>query len=397
MELRARKVKNKPNSDQKNEENQKLCKLKQGVGGLWQDISLAIKDQHIKGGKRVKFDEEPQYCEYEVTGEYYRETMYNKFIKELWRKHNEAGKLLEHFSHLQQSQVPPKQQMVVLVTIFEKLRHQEKRIIDCLSESSIELSAEAHVTTENTRLQEEDDDDDENLQERPLNTVQTSQNNNGKNVDNSDFPVTIKAMTVAQEMILAATEKSSTPHITTELEIVRKEIDSIINEAIKNQHSLAAQLTSDTARSKELITLTRSKRITEERKWDKVIQRVGNQKAEEMKSYIKKIEEEAQSWQKKRQQKLNLAEKLMTTVNKERSTNCRIQMVTQNPELSQEIVLIEAARILSFIEVKHPQNNPHLDQWLDEQYGILTAKMTTKQANSVMQEVYNRLLIKRHQ
>lgn len=112
-----------------------------------------------------------------------------------------------------------------------------------------------------------------------------------------------------------------------------------------------------------------------------------------MKTFIEEVDTEAKGWWKKRQQKLSLAENLMATVNKEQSASCRIQMVTERPELSREIVLVEAAKILSFITVKQPQKRMSFDQWMDEQYYALTTKMTTAQADSVMEEVYSKLNI----
>lgn len=345
-----------------------------------------------KRQKSVRFHESVQYFYYEKTFEDYREIKYNRFIKQLWRKHNEVSKQIEQFSLLLHNQVPPKQQIVTLISIFEKLQNQEKRVIDCLSEATPWSPAQDHmIKEEEIRVQEEQD----NSQEDTLNTIQdTSEQQKEHNDDNGEQPLITKHLTIAQQTVLAGTEKFSTPHIMTELEIIRKEIDSAISNAVQNRHFIAAQLTNDSAKTKELLKLTSSKRINEERKWNKVIERVGNQKAEEMKGYIKKIDEETQVWWKERQQKLNQAESLMVIVDKEQSASCRIEMVAQRPELSREIVLVEAAKLLSFITVKRPQNNANFNQWLEEQYCKLTSKLTATQANSVMREIYDKLLNK---
>ena len=366
--------------DQNSEEKQTLSKKKP------EGLSPLTEGQQENKQKRVRFDERIQYFYYEETVEDYREVKYNRFVKDLWRKHNEVTKQIEQFSLLQDNQVPPKQQILVLVSIFEKLQHQEKRIINYLSKAPKPLVD----TKENITVNEENGDPQENMS--TIQSIEQLPQNEDEQTINNDKQVKIPyPMTAAQKIILAGTEKSSTPHLMTKLEIVRKEIDNIINEAIENRHFLATQLTNDSTKSKELVKLTSSKRINKERKWDKIIQRVGNQRAEEMKSCMKEIDEEARIWWKERQEKLSLAENLMITVNKERSERYRIQMVTQKPELSREIVIVEAAKILSFIKVKQPQNTTNLDQWLNEQYCRLTVKMSTALAKSVIQEVYNKL------
>lgn len=367
-------IKNKPKFDQNSEEKYALSKKKR----------LSTKGQEEKKQKEVRFDERIQYFYYEQTDEDYREVLYNRFIKDLWRKHNEVTKQIEQFSLLQDNQVLPKQQMVVLVSIFEKLQHQQKRIINYLSKTPPKPLAD---TQEEITIQKGDPENTSTVQ-----SVEHLPHNKDEQTDDNDKPVEIAyPMTDVQKIVLAGTEKSSTPHLMTELEIVRKEIDNIINEAVKNRHSLAAQLTNDSTKSKELVKLTSSKRINNERKWNKIIERVGDQRAENMKSYIEEIDKEAQIWWKERQEKISLAEDLMITVNKEQSARCRIEMVTQRPELSREIVIVEAAKILSFIEVKRPQNTTNLDQWLNEQYCTLTSKLSTGLAESVIQEVYDRL------
>jgi len=394
MELTATKVKKvhfTDNIGQKNEKKQNLCEMKEETYWKQKKSNLCTKKQEQARQKRVKFDDRVQYFCYEMMSEDYSEVRYNRLIKDLWRKHNEVGIQIEHFSLLQDNQEPPKKQMLKLTSILERLQHMEKRTINFLSETPNNTpEAEPLVYTYKIKLQEESNDPQaEELQSNEHN--KDEQNTNGK-----QQPVTITGMTIAQKTVFAATEKSSTPYIMTELEIVRKEIDDIISEAIQNQHFLATQLTNDNAKTKELLKLTRSKRMNEEKKWYEAAQRVGYQRADEMKSCIKEIDEEAQTWWKERQQKLNLAESLMVTVSKEQSASCRIQMVAQRPELSREIVLVEAAKILSFIKVMQPQNlnNTHLDQWLEEQYYSLTTKMTIVQADLVMQEVYNKLPIK---
>lgn len=393
MELTATKVKkvhfidNKQKIHQKTEKKQNLCEMKQETQ---KKSSLCTKKQKQEKQKRVKFDDRIQYFYYEMMSEDYRGIKYNRFIKDIQRNYNELGKHIEQFSLLQSNQAPPKQQMLMLTFVFEKLQHMEKRIINCLSETP-DNTPEPLVYSHKIKLQEKNKD----LPAEQLKSTQSNkQNKDEQNGDGKQQAVTTTAMTTAQKTVLAVTEKSSTLHITTKLEIVRKEIDSIISEAIQNQHFLATQLTNDNAKTKELLKLTRNRRINEERKWHEVVQRVGNQRAEEIKRYIKKIDGEAQTWWKERQQRLNLAENLMATVSKEQSASCRIQMVTQRPELSREIILVEAAKILSFIKVMQPQNNTSLDQWLEEQYHSLTAKITTAQADLVMQEVYSKLPIK---
>lgn len=386
-------ITNEPEFDQKSEEEQNSYMMKQETN--WEQSPLPAveqqqqQQQQQKRQRRVHFDDKIHCFYYDITCEDHSEIKYNRFIKELWRKHNEVSKQIEQFSLLQHNHVPPKQQIMKLISIYEKLQHQEKRVINCLSGTPEPLAYSTHVRKEEMRLQEEED---EKSQGNTPNIIQGTEKYKDKLKDeNGEQPVIIKAMTTAQKTVLAATEKSSMPHIMTELEIIRKDIDTTVSTAIQNQHCLATQLTNDNAKTKELLKLTSSKRINEERKWQKIIQRVGNQRAEEMKSYIKEIDEEAQLWWKEREQKLSLAENLMITVNKEQSASCRIQMVTQRPELSREIVLVEAAKILSFIKVKQPQKNRDFDQWLNEQHWTLTLKMNTAQADSVMQEVYNKL------
>ena len=366
-------IKNKPKFDQNSEEIHALSEKKQ----------LSTKGQQEKKQKVVRFDERIQYFYYEETDKDHREVLYNRFIKDQWRKHNEVTKQIEQFSLLQDNRVAPKKQVLVLVSIFEKLQHQEKRIINYLSKIPKPLAD----IKEKITIQKGDSEDTSTIQ-----SIEHLPHDKDEQIDDNDKLVEdAYPMTAAQKIVLAGTDKSSTPHIMTELEIVRKEIDKIINEAVENQHSLAAQLTNDNTKSKELVKLTSSKRINNERKWNKIIERVGDRRAENMKSYIKEINEEAQIWWKERQEKLSLAEDLMITVNKERSARRRIEMVAQRPELSREIVIVEAAKILSFIEVKRPQNTTNLDQWLNEQYCMLTSKLSTALAKSVMQEVYNKL------
>ena len=366
-------IKNKPKFDQNSEEIHALSEKKQ----------LSTKGQQEKKQKVVRFDERIQYFYYEETDKDHREVLYNRFIKDQWRKHNEVTKQIEQFSLLQDNRVAPKQQILVLVSIFEKLQHQEKRIINYLSKIPKPLAD----IKEKITIQKGDSEDTSTIQ-----SIEHLPHDKDEQIDDNDKLVEdAYPMTAAQKIVLAGTDKSSTPHIMTELEIVRKEIDKIINEAVENRHSLAAQLTNDNTKSKELVKLTSSKRINNERKWNKIIERVGDRRAENMKSYIKEINEEAQIWWKERQEKLSLAEDLMITVNKERSARRRIEMVAQKPELSREIVIVEAAKILSFIEVKRPQNTTNLEQWLNEQYCTLTSKLSTALAKSVMQEVYNKL------
>ena len=350
-------------------------------------------EQQQKRERRVTFDKEIKCYYYEVAYEYNSEIKYNRFIKELWRKHNEVTKQIEQFSQLQHSRVPAKQQMVILISILERLQQQEKRINDCLSDTTESLiHTHTHVFRKEIRLQEEEEDTRRNI---PSTNLQKVEVHEGERDDaGSEQPMITKSMTASQKAVLEATEKSTTPHIMTQLEIVRQEIDSIISMAIQNQHFLATQLTNDTTKTKELLKLTSSKRINEERKWHNITERVGRKRVKEMKNYIEEIDEEAKVWWKERQEKLSLAETLMVTVNKEQSASCRIQMVRQRPELAREIVLVEAARILSFIKVKQPQNTRDFGQWMDEQYCMLTTKMSTAQADSVMQEVYSRLSTK---
>ena len=358
----------------------------------WQmeELSLPAMEQQLERQRRVKFDNKIKYYHYDVTFEDHSEVKYNRFIKELWRKHNEVSKQIEYISRQQHSQVPPKQQLITLNSILEKLLQQEKRIIDCLSDTPGSLM-HTQVIEEEIRLQEEEGDTHRNTLSTNLHDIEQYEDEQN---DESNEQIMIKrSMTAAQKAVLTATEKSSTPHIMTQLEIVRKDIDSIISTAIENQHFLATQLTNDSAKTKELLKLTSSKRINEERKWHKITERVGSHRANEMKNYIKAVDEEARVWWKERQEKLSLAENLMVTVNKEQSVNCRKQMVKQRPELAREIVLVEAARILSFIKVKQPQNTRDFSQWLDEQYSVLATKMSTAQADSVMQEVYSKLPI----
>ena len=375
-------IKNKPKFDENSEEKSSSKKKRSSTQEKkWS----STQDQQEKKQKEVRFDERIQYYYYEETDEDHREILYNRFIKDLWRKHNEVTKQLEQFSLLQENQVAPRQQMLVLVSILEKLQHQEKRIINCLSETPEPLED----TEEEITIQKEDNDFENTS---TIQRIERLPHNKDEQTDDNDKPVEIiYSMTAAQKIILASTEKSSTPHLMTELEIVRKEIGNIINEAVENRYSLAVQLTNDNTKSKELVKLTSSKRINNERKWDKIIERVGGQRAENMKNYIKEIDEESQIWWKERQEKISQAEDLMITVNKERSARRRVEMVTQRPELSREIVIVEAAKILSFIEVKRPQNATNLDQWLNEQNYMLTSKLGTALAKSVMQEVYDKL------
>lgn len=347
-------------------------------------------DQQQERERRVKFDNKIKYYHYEVTYEDHSEVKYNRFIKELWRKHNEVSKQIEYFSRQQRTQVPPKQQLITLNSILEKLQQQEKRIVDCLSDTPEPLT-HTHVVEEEVREEEEEEDTHRNTLSTSLQAIELYEDK--QNDESNEQMMNRKSVTAAQKAILTATEKSSTPHIMTQLEIVRNDIDSIISTAIQNQHFLATQLTNDCAKTKELLKLTSSKRINEERKWHKITERVGRHRANEMKNYIKEVDEEARVWLKERQEKLSLAENLMVTVNKEQSVSCRKQMVKQRPELAREIVLVEAARILSFIKVKRPQNSGDFSQWMDEQYCVLTTKMSATQADSVMQEVYSKLPI----
>ena len=368
----------------------KSSEEKQNFIEVRQASSPSAKDQQKKEQKKVTFNEKIQYFYYEETYEDYREAKYNRFIKDLWRKQNEVSKQIEQFTVLQENQVPPKQQTLLLVSIHERLQQQAKRYIDYLSntlESPVINTGDRKISVIQENEEEEDPEENTNTAET---TAQLLHKDKLTNENNKQLVIR-NPMTSAQKIILANTEKSSMPYIMTELEMVRKEIDIIIRKAKENRHDLASQLTNDKAKTNELVKLTSSKRINEERKWDDITKRVGNQRAEKMKSNVTEMDEEAQKWWKERQEKLSLAENLMLTVNKERSASCRIQMVMQRPELSREIVIVEAAKILAFIKVKSPQKTTNLDQWLNEQYYVLTAKMSVAQANSVIQEVYDKL------
>ena len=370
-------------------ENLESSEEKQNFLEVRQRSSLSAKDQQRKGYKKVTFNEKIQYFYYKETYEDYREAKYNRFIKDLWRKQNEVSKQIEQFTELQDNQAPPKRQIFLLVSIYERLQQQAKRFIDYLSNTPAE-SPEINTGGRQISVIQEEEEEEEDAEEN-ISNVETTEQLDEQTDENNKQLVIRNPMTNAQKIILASTEKSSMPYIMTELELVRKEINSVISKAKENRHYLASQLTNDNAKTNELLKLTSSKRIYEERKWDEITKRVGNQRAEKMKSYVTEMDEKAQKWWKERQEKLSLAENLMLTVNKEQLASCRIQMVTQRPELSREIVIVEAAKILAFIKVKNPQKTMNLDQWLNEQYCALTAKMSAAQANSVMQEVYNKL------
>lgn len=374
-----------PKIGEQSEEKHNSCGMKQEQVEL--SLPTIAKSQN-RQKKRVRFNKKVQYYCYTVTCEDHN---YDRLIKELWNKHSEITKQIEKFSLMQQNQEPPKRQINILRLILEKLQSQEEHVINCLSGTQGSL-VHTHEVKEEIGLRNEDSSQEDILEKNPQedileNTQEIEQDKSGEE------PVITKAMNVAQKMVLAATDKSSTPYIMTELEIIRNEIDDIISTSIQDQYVLANQLTKDNEKTKELLKLTSSKRISEERKWHTITQRVGKQRAEKMKTDIEEIDMEAKGWWKKRQKKLSLAENLMATVNKEQSASCRIQMVTERPELSREIVLVEAAKILSFITVKQPQKRMSFDQWMDEQYYVLTTKMTTAQADSVMEEVYSKLNI----
>ena len=79
----------------------------------------------------------------------------------------------------------------------------------------------------------------------------------------------------------------------------------------------------------------------------------------------------------------------MAAVDKEKSVKKRTQMVGQRPYLLQEVIIVEAAKIVSGIN----RMLPHCDveQILDEQYHYLTTKMTQQQASTVIHEVIRTL------
>jgi len=74
-------------------------------------------------------------------------------------------------------------------------------------------------------------------------------------------------------------------------------------------------------------------------------EKVGKNKADELRARVDEIDSSASRWRKERQKRLDLATKLMAAVDKEKLVKVQTQMVGQRSDLSQEVIIVEAAKV----------------------------------------------------
>ena len=334
--------------------------------------------------KRVRFASQVQY--HEITSDYEKQTKQKYFAGSQWKQYHEVSRDIKELSGLHVLD-DDKVLEDALESITGKLEQQMKYLATWSFQMSSQANSSpglAHVTITNTDENEEVTGDTE----QPITQKGIQHIHPCRTVDRKKLFQEM-ATTDAQRAVLSATEANSMAHIMAEHEIVHKEMDTLAQEAVQNHWWVAKQFTNDDAAATHLIQSIKRKAEDENKKWSEVAKKVGQNKADELRARVDEIDSSASRWRKERQKRLDLATKLMAAVDKEKSIKVRTQMVGQRPDLSREVIIVEAAKIVSGIK----RMLPHYDaeQVLDEQQHYLTTKMSQQQASEAIQEVYRTL------
>jgi len=330
--------------------------------------------------RRVRFASQVQY--YEIPSEYEEQPNQKHFVESQWKQYDEVSKDIQALSGLHALD-DGKVIEDALESITGKLDQQMKYIAVWSFSQANSPSGLPHITTSKDD-RKKTTENTEQLIVQKINRQTSPCRTEGRKTLFKEM-----ATTDAQRTVLSATEANSMAHIMAEFEIVHNEIENLALEAAQNHWWVAKQYTNSDAAATHLIKSTKRKAEDENRKWSEVAKNVGKNKDDELRARVDEIVSSASKWRKERQKRLDSATKLMAAVDKEKSVKVRTQMVGQRSDLSQEVIIVEAAKIVLAIKSMVPHCD--IEQVLDEQHHYLTTKMIQQQASAVIQEVLRTL------